>query len=132
LSEEVLQILVNVANKPEMIRGIRNMVALAKVAGLLQNGLSFRARARDLIEPAYRFCSILPKETENAKAFKELRFFDDARGSAVEYATCLDVSVAKRITKSDRIRSGSLRARDFKHDHVHERERGIRFATAFN
>jgi hypothetical protein len=26
------------------------------------------------IEPAYRFCSILPKETENAKAFKELCF----------------------------------------------------------
>jgi hypothetical protein len=38
------------------------------------HGLSFRARARDLIEPAYRFCSILPKETENAKAFKEPGF----------------------------------------------------------
>ena len=30
--EEVLQILVNVANTPEMIRGIRNMMILAKVA----------------------------------------------------------------------------------------------------
>jgi uncharacterized protein YjgD (DUF1641 family) len=30
--EEVLQILVNVANKPEMIRGIRNIMILAKVA----------------------------------------------------------------------------------------------------
>jgi uncharacterized protein YjgD (DUF1641 family) len=30
--EEVLQILVNVANKPEMIRGIRTMMILAKVA----------------------------------------------------------------------------------------------------
>ena len=31
-SEKVLQILVNVANTPEMIRGIRNMMILAKVA----------------------------------------------------------------------------------------------------
>jgi hypothetical protein len=38
----------------------------------LRNRLSFRARA--LIHPAYRFCSILPKETKNAKAFKELGF----------------------------------------------------------
>jgi uncharacterized protein YjgD (DUF1641 family) len=32
-SEEVLQILVNVANQPEMIRGIRNMMILTKIAG---------------------------------------------------------------------------------------------------
>jgi uncharacterized protein YjgD (DUF1641 family) len=31
-SEQVLQILVNVANTPEMIRGIRNMMILAKIA----------------------------------------------------------------------------------------------------
>jgi uncharacterized protein YjgD (DUF1641 family) len=31
-SEQVLQILVNVANPPEMIRGIRNMMILAKIA----------------------------------------------------------------------------------------------------
>ena len=31
-SEQVLQILVNVANTPEMIRGIRNIMILAKVA----------------------------------------------------------------------------------------------------
>jgi uncharacterized protein YjgD (DUF1641 family) len=31
-SEQVLQILVNVANTPEMIRGIRNLMILAKVA----------------------------------------------------------------------------------------------------
>ena len=30
-SEEVLHILVNVANQPEMIRGIRNMMILAKI-----------------------------------------------------------------------------------------------------
>jgi uncharacterized protein YjgD (DUF1641 family) len=35
-SEEVLQILVNVANKPEMIRGIRNMMILAKVANAFE------------------------------------------------------------------------------------------------
>jgi uncharacterized protein YjgD (DUF1641 family) len=31
-SEELLQILVKVANTPEMIRGIRNMIILAKIA----------------------------------------------------------------------------------------------------
>jgi uncharacterized protein YjgD (DUF1641 family) len=31
-SEKVLEILVNVANSPEMIRGIRNMMILAKIA----------------------------------------------------------------------------------------------------
>lgn len=31
-SEQVLQILVNMANTPEMIRGVRNMMILAKVA----------------------------------------------------------------------------------------------------
>ena len=34
------------------------------------------------------------------------RYFDDARGSALECAACLDASVAKRITKSDRICPG--------------------------
>jgi uncharacterized protein YjgD (DUF1641 family) len=33
-SEQVLQILVNVANRPEMIRGIRNAMILIKVADL--------------------------------------------------------------------------------------------------
>ena len=32
--------------------------------------------------------------------------FDDARGSAIEYAACLDGSVAKRIVSKDRIRQG--------------------------
>jgi uncharacterized protein YjgD (DUF1641 family) len=31
-SEQVLQILVNVANTPEMVRGLRNMMILAKIA----------------------------------------------------------------------------------------------------
>jgi uncharacterized protein YjgD (DUF1641 family) len=35
-SEQVLQILVNVANKPEMIRGIRNAMILMKLADLFE------------------------------------------------------------------------------------------------
>jgi hypothetical protein len=46
-----------------------------------------------------------------------LRLAIRGRGSAVECAPCLGVSVAKRITKSDRIRSDSLHARDFEHEH---------------
>jgi four helix bundle protein len=33
-------------------------------------------------------------------------FFDDARGSAIECAACLDASVAKRFVASDRILPG--------------------------
>ena len=32
------------------------------------------------------------------------KFFDDARGSAIECAACLDASVAKRFVSNDRIR----------------------------
>src|ERR1700740_3134542 len=35
-SEKVLKIVVDVANKPEMIRGIRNLMILAKMAGALE------------------------------------------------------------------------------------------------
>jgi uncharacterized protein YjgD (DUF1641 family) len=35
-SEQVLQILVNVANAPEMIRGTRNLMILAKIANSLE------------------------------------------------------------------------------------------------
>jgi uncharacterized protein YjgD (DUF1641 family) len=35
-SEEVLRILVNVANKPEMIRGIRNVMILANIANAFE------------------------------------------------------------------------------------------------
>jgi four helix bundle protein len=34
------------------------------------------------------------------------KFFDDARGSALECAACLDASVAKRISTHDHIRPG--------------------------
>jgi four helix bundle protein len=34
------------------------------------------------------------------------KFFDDARGSAIECAACLDASVAKGFTSLDRIQAG--------------------------
>src|SRR5580700_3975832 len=34
------------------------------------------------------------------------KFFDDAHGSAIECAACLDASVAKRLVSNDRIRLG--------------------------
>jgi four helix bundle protein len=34
------------------------------------------------------------------------KYFDDARGSAVECAACLDASVAKRFVSNDRVRPG--------------------------
>jgi hypothetical protein len=34
------------------------------------------------------------------------KFFDDARGSAIECAACLDASVAKRFVSNDRVRPG--------------------------
>jgi uncharacterized protein YjgD (DUF1641 family) len=45
-SEEVLQILVSVANTPEMIRGIRNLMVLAKVAN------SFEPEILEAVEQA--------------------------------------------------------------------------------
>ena len=34
------------------------------------------------------------------------KFFDDARGSALECVACLDASVAKRVAKNERIHAG--------------------------
>ncbi len=34
------------------------------------------------------------------------KYFDDARGSALECAACLDASVAKRVATSDRVQPG--------------------------
>jgi len=34
------------------------------------------------------------------------KFFDDARGSALECAACLDAAVAKRVATNDRIHAG--------------------------
>jgi four helix bundle protein len=36
------------------------------------------------------------------------RYYDSARGSALECAACLDVLVAKRLVKPDRIVAGKL------------------------
>ena len=60
----------------------------------------------NLIEPACLFCSIPPKGNGKRRGLQRAKFFDDARGSALECAACLDASVAKRITKPDRIHSG--------------------------
>ena len=40
------------------------------------------------------------------QGLRTARFFNEARGSALECAACLDASVAKRITKSDLIGPG--------------------------
>ena len=34
------------------------------------------------------------------------KFFDDARGSAIECAACLDAAVAKRLVSASRVRPG--------------------------
>jgi four helix bundle protein len=65
---------------------------------------------RELLDQLERAClSILLNTAEgNGKrhGFQRAKFFDDARGSALECAACLDASVAKRIAKGDRIHSG--------------------------
>jgi four helix bundle protein len=65
---------------------------------------------RELHDQLDRACiSILLNTAEgNGKrqGLQRARHFDDARGSAFECAACLDASVAKRITKSDRILPG--------------------------
>jgi hypothetical protein len=37
---------------------------------------------------------------------QRVKFFDDARGSALECAACLDAAVAKRLVSADRVCSG--------------------------
>jgi four helix bundle protein len=65
---------------------------------------------RELLDQLDRAClSILLNTAEgNGKrqGLQRAKFFDDARGSALECAACLDASVAKRITMPDRIHSG--------------------------
>ena len=59
-----------------------------------------------LIEPA---CPILFNTAEGngkRRGLQRAKFSDDARGSALECADCLDASIAKRIAKSDRIHCG--------------------------
>ena len=60
---------------------------------------------RELLDQLERAClSILLNTAEgNGKrhGLQRAKFFDDARGSALECAACLDASVAKRIAKSE-------------------------------
>jgi four helix bundle protein len=65
---------------------------------------------RELLDQLERAClSVLLNTAEGngkRKGLQRAKFFDDARGSALECAACLDASVAKRIATSDRIHSG--------------------------
>ena len=68
------------------------------------------SRRRELVDQLHRASiSVLLTTAEgNGKRQgpQRARYFDDARGSALECAACLDASVAKPITKSDRICPG--------------------------
>ena len=67
-------------------------------------------RRRELFEQLDRASlSVLLNTAEgNAKrqGRQRAKFFDDARGSAVECAACLDASVAKRFASNDRVLPG--------------------------
>ena len=71
------------------------------------------SRRRELVDQLDRASlSVLLNTAEgNAKrqGRQRARYFDDARGSALECPACLDASVAKQITKSDRICHGKER-----------------------
>jgi hypothetical protein len=59
----------------------------------------------NLIAPAFPPFSIRRREGKRPGR-QRAKSFDDARGSAIECAACLDASVAKRIASEDRIRPG--------------------------
>jgi four helix bundle protein len=67
-------------------------------------------RRRELFEQLDRasLSTLLNTAEGNAKrqGRQRAKFFDDARGSAIECAACLDASVAKRFVSTDRIRPG--------------------------
>jgi four helix bundle protein len=77
---------------------------------LLEVSQSPVSHRRELLDQLDRACiSVLlnsAEGNEKRQGLQRATFFDDARGSALECAACLDASVAKRITKSDRIRPG--------------------------
>ena len=64
-----------------------------------------RREALDQLDRANLSALLNPAEG-NGKRRQRAKFFDDARGSALECGACLDASVAKRITTEDRIRPG--------------------------
>ena len=67
-------------------------------------------RRRELFEQLDRasLSALLNTAEGNGKRHgrQRAKFFDDARGSAIECAACLDASVAKRFVSKDRVRSG--------------------------
>jgi four helix bundle protein len=81
------------------------------IAAFLEDALQWSAQhRRELIEQLDRASlSVLLNTAEgNGKRQGQLRakFFDDARGSAIECAACLDASVAKGFVSIDRVRPG--------------------------
>ena len=67
-------------------------------------------RRRELFEQLDRasLSALLNTAEGNAKrqGRQRAKFFDDARGSAIECAACLDASVAKRFASNDRVLPG--------------------------
>jgi four helix bundle protein len=67
-------------------------------------------RRRELFEQLDRasLSTLLNTAEGNAKrqGRQRAKFFDDARGSAIECAACLDASVAKRFVSHDRVVPG--------------------------
>src|SRR6202030_3436330 len=67
-------------------------------------------RRRELFEQLDRasLSALLNTAERNAirPGRQRAKFFDDARGSAIECAACLDASVAKRFVSIDRIHPG--------------------------
>jgi four helix bundle protein len=70
-------------------------------------GADFRREVCDQLERA-SLSSLLNTAEGNGKrqGKQRAKFFDDARGSAVECATCLDALVAKGLAKPERIVNG--------------------------
>jgi four helix bundle protein len=68
------------------------------------------ARCRELFEQIDRasLSALLNTAEGNGKrpGLQRAKFFDDARGSALECAACLDAAVAKRIVSPNRIEPG--------------------------
>jgi four helix bundle protein len=90
-----------------------------------QHELQFIAWATDLLDKVKRIVPAKTREVRsqldrasvsivlntaegNSKRYPQLRskFFDDARGSAMECAACLDVLVAMRVCTVERMREG--------------------------
>jgi four helix bundle protein len=69
-----------------------------------------RVSKRELIDQLDRasLSAVLNTAEGNGRRQGRLRarFFDDARGSAIECAACLDASVAKKLSSPERIQSG--------------------------